>query len=94
MHAVETLKRSLATVRAMLTGRRLRAQLGPASRGCTRRISAFLVAALALAMVHGGLGPVPVIGSYITSALGGVSGLFNAAAVTVIVVGTAKRLMP
>ncbi len=56
--------------------------------------SRFLIATLALAMVHGALGPVPAIGSYITSALGGMSSLFNAAAVTVIVVGTAKRLMP
>ena len=56
--------------------------------------SGFLITALALAMVHGALGPVPAIGSYITNALAGVSSLFNAAAITVIVVGTAKRLMP
>ena len=56
--------------------------------------SRFLIATLALAMVHGALGPIPAIGQYITGALGGVSSLFNAGAVTVIVVGTAKRLMP
>lgn len=56
--------------------------------------SRFLIATLALAMVHGALGPIPAIGEYITGALGGVSSLFNAGAVTVIVVGTAKRLMP
>lgn len=56
--------------------------------------SRFLIATLALAMVHGALGPIPAIGEYITGALGGVSSLFNAGAVTVIVVGTVKRLMP
>lgn len=56
--------------------------------------SRFLIATLALAMVHGALGPIPAIGQYITGALGGLSSLFNAGAVTVIVVGTAKRLMP
>ena len=54
----------------------------------------FLITALALAMVHGALGPIPAVGHYITGALGGVSSLFNAAAVTVIVVGTVKALMP
>lgn len=56
--------------------------------------SRFLIATLALAMVHGALGPIPAVGEYITAALGGMSSLFNAGAVTVIVVGTAKRLMP
>lgn len=54
----------------------------------------FLVAALALAMVHGALGPIPVIGEYITLALGGLSGLYNAAAVTVIVKALVEKLMP
>lgn len=54
----------------------------------------FLIATLALAMVHGALGPIPVAGEYITAALAGMSSLFNAGAVTVIVVGTVKRLMP
>ncbi len=56
--------------------------------------SRFLIVALALALVHSGLGDIPVIGAYITAALGGISALFNAAACTVIVVGTAKKLMP
>ena len=56
--------------------------------------SRFLIVALALAMVHGGLGGIPQVGDYITAALGGISSLFNAAACTVIVVGVAKKLMP
>lgn len=54
----------------------------------------FLIATLALAMVHGALGPIPAIGEYITAALGGVSSLFNAGAVTVIVLGVVERLKP
>jgi hypothetical protein len=54
----------------------------------------FLIAALALAAVHGALGPIPAIGEYITAALGGLSSLFNAAAATVIVLGTVDRLKP
>ena len=54
----------------------------------------FLVAALALALAHGGLGPLPAIGEYITAGLGGLSSLFNAGAATVIVLGTVERLKP
>ena len=54
----------------------------------------FLVAALALAMVHGALGPIPAIGEYITGALGGLSSLYNAAAVTVIVMALVEKLKP
>lgn len=54
----------------------------------------FLVAALALIAVHGALGPIPAIGSYLTAALGGLSSLFNAAAATVIVLGTVDRIKP
>ncbi|MDH3534088.1 MAG: hypothetical protein OEO82_14225 [Gammaproteobacteria bacterium] len=54
----------------------------------------FLVAALALAMVHGALGPIPGIGEYITAALGGLSRLYNAAAVTVILVRLCNALKP
>ena len=57
-------------------------------------VTRFLLATLTLALVHGALGPIPEIGQYITGALGGLSSLFNAAAVTVIVVGTVRRLMP
>ncbi len=56
--------------------------------------SRFLIVALALALVHGGLGDIPAVGAYITAALGGISSLFNAAACTVIVVGVVKKLMP
>lgn len=56
--------------------------------------SRFLIAALALALVSGALGGIPVIGEHISNALGSLSSLFNAAAVTVIVVGTVKKLMP
>ena len=54
----------------------------------------FMVATLALAMVHGALGPIPVVGDYITGALGGLSSLYNAAAVTVIVKRLVEVLKP
>lgn len=54
----------------------------------------FLVAVLALAMVHGALGPIPAVGEYITAALGGLSSLYNAAAITVIVKALVEKLMP
>jgi len=54
----------------------------------------FLVATLALIAVHGALGPIPAVGQYLTMALGGLSALFNAAAATVIVLGTVDRLKP
>ena len=53
-----------------------------------------LIAALALIAVHGALGAIPAVGDYLTMALGGLSGLFNAAAVTCIVLGTFERLKP
>lgn len=56
--------------------------------------SRFLIVAITLALVSGALGPIPAVGEYISNALGSLSSLFNAAAVTVIVVGTAKKLMP
>ena len=54
----------------------------------------FLVAALALIAVHGALGPIPAVGEYLTAALGGLSSLFNAAAATVIVLGTIDKIKP
>ena len=54
----------------------------------------FLVAALALIAVHGALGALPTVGQYLTLALGGLSSLFSAAAVTVIVMGMVDRLKP
>ena len=56
--------------------------------------SPFLIATIALAAVSGAWGPIPELGQYVSCALGGLSSLFNAAAVTVIGVGVAKRLMP
>ncbi len=53
-----------------------------------------LIAALALIAVHGALGPIPAVGEYLTAALGGLSSLFNAAAVTAIVLGTIDRIKP
>ena len=53
-----------------------------------------LIAALALIAVHGALGAIPAVGEYITMALGGLSGLFNAAAATCIVLGVVERLKP
>ncbi len=58
------------------------------------RATTFLIMALALALVHGALGPVWIIGSYLTDILGSVSSLVNAAACTVIGVGIYKRLRP
>ena len=56
--------------------------------------SRFLIVALALIAVNGALGDIPAVGMYITGALASVSSLFNAGAITVIVVGVAKKLMP
>ena len=56
--------------------------------------SRFLIAALALIAVHGALGGIPAVGEYISAALGGLSSLFNAAAATVIVLGTVERIKP
>ena len=53
-----------------------------------------LIAALALIAVQGSLGGIPAVGEYLTSALGGLSGLFNAAAATAIVLGIIDRLKP
>ena len=53
-----------------------------------------LIAALALIAVQGALGPIPAVGEYLTGALGGLSSLFNAAAVTAIVLGTIDRIKP
>ncbi|MDH3372548.1 MAG: hypothetical protein OER22_10035 [Gammaproteobacteria bacterium] len=53
-----------------------------------------LVAAIALSMFSGALGSIPGVGSYISDALGGLVGLFGAAAVTVIVLGVVDKLKP
>ena len=56
--------------------------------------SRFLIAAVALNVAQGGLNGINEIGPYITTALGGLNGLFLAAAATVIVLGTVDRLKP
>jgi hypothetical protein len=56
--------------------------------------SRFLIAAVALNVAHGGLDAIPTVGPMLTTALGGLNGLFLAAAVTVIVLGTVDRLKP
>jgi len=53
-----------------------------------------LIAALALIAVSGALGDIPAVGGYISTALGGISGLLNAAAATAIVLGIIDRVKP
>lgn len=54
----------------------------------------FLVVTLTLALVHGALGPLPVIGPYLTDMLAGASALFNAAACVVLLRIMTLRLDP
>jgi len=54
----------------------------------------FLVVALALNVVSGGLDPIPAVGPILTGVFGSISTLFNAAALTVITVGIINRLKP
>ena len=54
----------------------------------------FLIGVLALALAYGSLGPVWIIGGYLTDVLGSVSSLLNAGACAVIVMGLVKRLKP
>jgi len=56
--------------------------------------SRFLIAAVALGVAQGGLDAIPAVGPIITTALGGLAGLFYAAAAAVIVLGTVDRLKP
>lgn len=56
--------------------------------------SRFLIGAIALYMVSGALGDIPAVGEYISGALGGLSSLFNAAAVTAIVLTTIDKIKP
>ncbi|MEE8427085.1 MAG: hypothetical protein V3S15_07345 [Woeseiaceae bacterium] len=56
--------------------------------------SRFLIGAIALYMVSGALGDIPAVGEYISGALGGLSSLFNAAAVTAIVLTTIDKVKP
>ena len=56
--------------------------------------SRFLIAAVALNFAQGGLNGINEVGPYITTALGGLNGLFLAAAATIIVLGIVDRLKP
>ena len=56
--------------------------------------SRFLIAAVALNAAHAGLDGINTVGPYISTALGGLNGLFLAGAATVIVLGTVDRLKP
>jgi len=56
--------------------------------------SRFLIAAVALSVAHSGLDGIPTVGPMLTTALGGLNGLFLAAAATVIVLGTIDRVKP
>jgi len=53
-----------------------------------------MVATLTLALVHGALGSILVIGPYLTDILGSLSALFSAASCTVIVMTIIERLKP
>jgi len=54
----------------------------------------FMVMTLTLALAHGALGSIPVIGSHMTNILGSVSSLLNAGACTVIVMQIIDRVKP
>ena len=56
----------------------------------------FLVATIALGAVSGALGSVPAVGEYISGALGsgGLTALFQAGAITAIVMGTVEAVKP
>lgn len=56
----------------------------------------FLVAALAIAAFSGALGGIPVVGGYISDALGqnGLAAAYAAGAVTVLVMGLIDKLKP
>ncbi len=58
-----------------------------------RRLN-FMVMTLTLAVIHGALREIPVVGGYLTGALESLSALFNAAACTVIVMAIVDRLKP
>ena len=54
----------------------------------------FLITAIALSIIAGGLGAVPAIGGYVTSVMGSLANLFAAGAVVVILVGLFEELKP
>lgn len=54
----------------------------------------FVITAIALSIVAGGLGTVPAVGGYISSVMGSLGNLFAAGAVVVILVGLFEELKP
>ncbi len=58
------------------------------------RVVYVLVAALVLNVASGGLGPIPVVGDYLTGIFESLSSLFNAGALTVITMQTINALKP
>jgi len=56
--------------------------------------SRFLIAAVALNMAHSGLDAIPAVGPLLSTALGGLNGLFLAAAATVVVLGVVDAVKP
>lgn len=52
----------------------------------------YMVLTLTLALVHGALSPIPVVGDFLTDILGSLSALANAGACTVIVMQVIDRL--
>ncbi|MCZ6499460.1 MAG: hypothetical protein O6844_03095 [Gammaproteobacteria bacterium] len=58
-----------------------------------RRIN-YMLFTLTLALVHGALSPIPVVGGYLTDILASLSSLANAGACTVIVMTIIDRIKP
>ncbi|MBI79539.1 MAG: hypothetical protein CMQ51_03860 [Gammaproteobacteria bacterium] len=52
---------------------------------------AFLVAAVALSIVHGALGGIPAVGGYIDAILGNLSALYNAGAAAIIILAAYEK---
>jgi len=53
-----------------------------------------LVTAIALSIVSGGLGAIPVVGDHISNVMGSLASLYAAGAITVILVAVYEKLKP
>lgn len=53
-----------------------------------------LVAAIALSVVSGALGPIPAIGEYISGVMGSLGNLYAAGSITIILVALVEKLKP
>jgi hypothetical protein len=53
-----------------------------------------LVAAIALSVVSGSLGPIPAVGMYISDVMGSLGNLYAAGSITVILVALFEKLKP